>query len=92
MFRNHSNSALGSLLRRVNPEKTANTGRTLDLIRDEFRLCKQNTSSLRRFKISVGTGELEFNHTVQVDTMFISHRPVLHMVELATDFTAENSR
>lgn len=47
-------------------------------------ICNTHAPAPRRFKLTVGTNDLRFNHIVQVDTMFIENRPVLHMVDTAT--------
>lgn len=36
----------------------------------------------------IGTKALRFNHTVQINTIFIQGKPVLHMIDLATHFCA----
>lgn len=38
-----------------------------------------------RFKITVGTDKLRFNHCVQMDTMLINGKTIFHMVHMATN-------
>lgn len=42
----------------------------------------------RRFKLTIGTDDLRFNYSVQVDTLFLGGRPVLNMIDMATHFCA----
>ena len=44
------------------------------------------TCKPRRFKVSIGTEELRFNHVVVVDICYIKSKPVLHVVGEATHF------
>lgn len=55
-------------------------------IAENCTICKRTAGALRRFKITVGSGELRFNHDLHVDTMFIKNRPVLQLVDLGTHF------
>lgn len=40
----------------------------------------------RRFNLTIGTGDLSFNHELQGDTMFLYNKPILDMVETAAHF------
>lgn len=51
-------------------------------------ICKKHSATPRRFKLTIGANDLRFNHEVQIDTMFLHNRPVLHMVDTATHFCA----
>lgn len=62
--------------------------RSLEKIKDERKICSKLDSSPRRFKLSVASEELRFNHRVQGDTIFIDGRPVIDMVDEATHFCA----
>lgn len=55
-------------------------------IADGCDACKEYPPTPRRFKLTIGTKGLRFNHDVKVDTMFLQNRPVLHMVDMATHF------
>lgn len=60
----------------------------LKKIEEDYILCGKIDSYLRRFKLTVRSEELRFNHRVQVDTMFIKCRPVIHMVDETRRFGA----
>lgn len=60
----------------------------LEKIADDCKVCKTNSSTPRRFKLTVGSDELRFNHRVIADTMFLDSKPVLHMIDESTHFTA----
>lgn len=51
-------------------------------------MCKVHVTTPRIFKIPIGSEELRFKHWVVVDTMFLNARPVLHVINEATHFTA----
>lgn len=42
----------------------------------------------RRFKLTIGSHELQFNHRIIFDSIFINCRPILHMVDESTIFCA----
>ena len=42
----------------------------------------------RRFRLTIGAEKLRFNHHVAIDTIFINKKPILHMVDEATHFSA----
>lgn len=58
----------------------------IENIKDEYIICTEVLSSLRGFKLTVGTEELKFNDRVQDDTMFIDGRSVITMADEATHF------
>lgn len=67
------------------------TLQTLETIGINSRQCTEfwrYSASPRRFKLSIGAYSLWFNHPVQVDRRFIHSKPVLHIVDLATHFSA----
>lgn len=89
VFGHTSVQALYNLLKRANPdEMESNVRKTLDKIRRECEVCIQNGSKPRRFKVTIGTDDLRFNHIVAVDVMYINSRPVLHIVHEGTHFNA----
>lgn len=51
-------------------------------------MCKKIDSAPLRFKLTMGSEERRFNHRVQVGTMFIDGRPVIHMVDEESHFCA----
>lgn len=64
------------------------TQRILQSISEECTVCKYEDRKPRRFKLTVGIEGLRFNHQVQIDTIFLEGKPVLHMVDEATHFFA----
>lgn len=61
---------------------------SLRKISEDCKVCKTYAGKPRRFKLTVGTEGLRFNNRVLVDTMFIQSRPVMHMIDEATHFSA----
>lgn len=49
--------------------------------------CQLNSQSPRRFKFTL-KDDCEFNYEIMVDVMYLSNRPVLHVVDIATAFQA----
>lgn len=64
----------------------AATRSSIAQIATECKMCNTYGKAPRRFKLTVGADGLRFNHSVQVNTMFVHGKPVLHMVEVATHF------
>lgn len=52
---------------------------------------RRHDATPRRFKLTVGTDEVHFNHTVQIDTVLLSGKPVIHIVDMATHFCTASS-
>ena len=89
VFGHPSVNALANLLKRANPEEfTSDVRKTLQNISEKCDICIKHSSKPRRFKLTVGTGDLRFNHTVAVDVMYLSGKAVLHMVDEATHYSA----
>lgn len=59
---------------------------SVEEIKINCTICRKTATDPSRFKLTVGSAELKFNHSVQVDTMFIHRPPVLHMIDEATHF------
>ena len=77
------------LLRRASGEDLdKKVKQQLDKISDDCKICLRNAATPRRFRLTVGTDELRFNHRVVVDTMFIQNKPIIHLVDESTHFTA----
>lgn len=49
--------------------------------------CAKRSSAPGRFKMTNGTADKRFNHEVKVDTMWISGKTVIQMVDKSTHFT-----
>lgn len=82
-------TALGKLLRNANPnEFTAEVRKSIEQITNMCNTCKRFSSKPRRFKVSVGSNDLRFNHIVAIDIMMLAGKHVLHAVDEATHYTA----
>lgn len=66
----------------------SHTRDTIQKITEKCKPCETIARAPKLFKLTVGTDGLRFNHSVQVDTMFIKGKPVAHMVDLATHISA----
>lgn len=84
-FGHQSIKATTGLLKRVAEGRlNPSVKRTSKKIDEACLPCKKYANKPRRFKLTVGKGSLRFNHTEEIDTMFITVRPVLHIIDLAT--------
>lgn len=54
-------------------------------------ICKTRTTEPRRFKLTVCTDDLRFNHRVQIENMYLNERPVLRTTDLDTIFCSHLS-
>lgn len=90
-FRQPFMRALHMLLRRANrPSFDLKITESLEKIKEHRKICNKLASSPRRFRLSVGSEELRFNHRVQLYTKFTEGRPVIDMVDKATHFCASS--
>lgn len=48
-----------------------------------YHICKKGSEALRIFKLTIGSGDLRFDSHVKIDTIFLSGKPVLHIVDVA---------
>ena len=86
-FGHPSASALIKVLKAARPEQmTPEVRNNVMNIVKSCVTCSTYASKPKRFKITVGTEDLCFNHIVAVDIMYISKKPVLHVVDEATHF------
>lgn len=82
-------TALKILLKRADPgDPTHDVKAALDAITKECMTCQTYASKPRRFKVTIGTDELKFNHVIAVDIMYINKMPVLHVVDEAAHYQA----
>lgn len=89
VFGHPSVQALYNLLKRANPEGVEGSMRKkLEEIISACDTCVRHGAKHRRFKVTIGTDDLRFNHNVAVYAMYINSRPVLHLVDEATHFNA----
>jgi len=89
VFGHPSVSALQKLLKRANPEEYGTDVRdTIEKITRLCDTCTRTSSKPRRFKISVGSDDLRFNHILAIDIMTLAGKSVFHAVDEATHYTA----
>lgn len=50
--------------------------------------CQKHGRSPGRFKFTLRDADIDFNHSIYVDIMYIDNRPVLHIIDEATRFQA----
>ena len=88
-FGHPSVSSTYKLLKRASNEPLAEDVKpNLRKLANECKICRVNAAIPRRFKLTVGSDELRFNNRIYVDTMFIEGRPVIHIVDESTHFSA----
>lgn len=64
------------------------TVKPVEKIQKACDICAELTTSLRRLKLTVGFVQLRLHHGSQVDTMILSDRPIMRMLDEATQFCA----
>lgn len=88
-FGHPSVSALHRVLKRARPEEMSRDVReAIEKLTENCNTCAELAQKPKRFKLTVGAEESVFNSTVATDIMYISRRPVLHVVDEATHFAA----
>lgn len=76
------------LLRRARPTALENiTTKELENIKDRDT-CKRTSTKPRHFRLTIGTEVLCLNHHMQVVSIFTDERPVVHIVDEETHFSA----
>ena len=60
----------------------------LQKITDYCTFCQKHGQAPRRFKFTLRSENIAFNHTVYADVMYINNSPILHVVDEATRFQA----
>jgi hypothetical protein len=60
----------------------------LQKITDYCSFCQKHGQSPRRFKFTLRSDSVAFNHTIYADVLYIDNSPVLHVVDEATRFQA----
>ena len=88
-FGRPSLSSLHNLLKRTNPDKldTA-TRKNLEEITAECKICQKYRTKPGWFNLTVCTEDLQFNHCVAADVMYLVGKTVIHAVDEATHFCA----
>ncbi len=87
LFRHPSVDKLSNLLRKARPDEfSATVHHNLNDIAKRCNTCQLHSSRPRRFKVTMGLQDIQFNHCVAVDVMYLNNQPVLHAVDEATHF------
>lgn len=89
VFGHPSVKATTNLIKRAKGKRLSKDKRQmLQSISEACTVCKYEDKKPRRFKLTVGSEELRFNQHVQIDTIFLEGKPVIHMVDEATHLCA----
>lgn len=78
----------GLLKRESGRSLSTHVRRSIERIAAECKPYSTYATAYRRFKLTVGSDDLRFNHSVKVDAMFLLGRPVHHIIDMATHFCA----
>lgn len=65
-----------------------NMRESIQNISKDCETCRVSQNSPKRIKLTVGSEDFHFNHRLQVNTMVINGKPVVHFVDEATYYTA----
>jgi hypothetical protein len=88
-FGNPSVNELTNVLNRARPEEDGSQFRKLiSKITQNCHVCSMTASKPRRFKLTIGSEDIRFNHCVALDVMYLIGRPVLHVVCEQTHYQA----
>ena len=88
-FWHPSASKLFNLLKRTHPEDTSSeTLKILNEIQSACRTCAVYSKGPHRFRVSFPKEECVFNHELALDLMWLKKKPVLHVVDTSTHFSA----
>jgi hypothetical protein len=88
-FGHPSVEKLANLLKTARPDEVnADVRQAIDALSKECDVCSRTGTAPRRFKLTMGMDDVQFNHVVAVDVMFLDGKMVLHMVDEATHFQA----
>ena len=88
-FCHPSADKLFKLLKRARPDET--TPETLETLKKISKCCdpcKRIQNGLTRFRVSLGRENTRFNDEVMLDIMYIDGKPILHIVDDSTHFSA----
>ena len=88
-FGHPSVTGLCNIVKRTRPDemKTSVRAAIADITK-RCNTCAKLSSRPQRFRLSVGTDNLHFNSILVADVMYINQKPVLHVVDEATQFSA----
>lgn len=80
---------LYSLMRRADPQQTTSyVLQDLEALSAKCDMCQRNAGEPRRFRVALPHDDIVFNRTVFLDLMFLKSKPVLHIVDMDTKFSA----
>ena len=78
---------LVNLIRKANPEKADESVRKLiEQINKKCSVCSEHSVPPFRFRASIPPDEIIFNREVSIDLMWLDKKPILHIVDTATNF------
>lgn len=88
-FLHRSSEKLYNLLRKAHPEDTTQeTQKKLEEISCSCDPSQRNQARPTLSKVSFGTENILFNEEVVIDIMYLDEKPVLHMLDAQTQFSA----
>lgn len=88
-FCHPSADKLYRLLKRGRPNDT--TPETLKILEDISKRCdpcQRIQPAPTRFRVTLGAEDVKFNEEILMDIMYIDNRPILHIVDASTHFSA----
>ncbi len=88
-FKHPSATSLFNLLRRAHPDNLSSD--TLSIVEDIGQRCvpcQKIQKAANRFILSFGAENVRFNERVLTDNMYIYRKPILHIVDEGTKFSA----
>ena len=88
-FFHPSATKLYNLLKKARPEEV--TPETLSILEDISKRCdpcQRITNAPNRFRVTLGAENVKLNERLQLDVMFLDGKPVLHIVDEGTKFSA----
>lgn len=81
---------LYKLLRKARPKETKlKTLKVLENLSKHCDPCQRIQQTPTRFRVSIGTEDLKCNKDICMDIIYIENQPARHVVDIATNFSAE---
>jgi len=84
----HPDRLFAVLRQAKDPHATAETRAQLAEVTAECQVCQRLARAPSRFRVALPTQDIVFNHTVLLDLMYLDGKPVLHVVDKDTLFSA----
>lgn len=78
LYKNFCNTEKEGIDKRIKKE--------LEKMQEAYQTCQEHEGMPRMFKLTIGTENLQLEHRVILDTMFITSRPVILMIDEVTHF------